>query len=553
MRQPEADLWMMEIQVTQLLSFISAVVSLTAITFLAYRYSARPHTVSGAPPVIPQIVPLGIGHLVGILKHGFEYFEHLAEKNKLPIFTLKILTKDVHIINSPDLIVAVQKNPKVYNFAVFAKMMLPRLFDVDSMTMKLASTSIELPGGGIGDLIVETNRIMHRCLGPGPSLEEMERVALTRMLQFFGELGKDGAVIHLFAWLRTVMTVASTEAIYGPQNPFSKRRPELEQALWQVYTTVDLQHFKDWEHDLTRLLLAPAPSIFARKGFRARSRFVDAMIDYLEWRGHEEGSELVKARYQAGIAYGLSIPDIARFEIGSIIGVLVNSTPTLFWLLMHIYSDPQLLAELRMELSLGPMWNPIQMAGRKLCTIDVPTVRQTFPLLASTYQETLRFHTHNSSSRMVMQDTTLAKRYRLKAGSIIQIPGATVHALPSMWGEDADQFNPRRFLKSTSEEDKRKQHPGAFRSFGGGVSLCPGRHFATTEICAAAAMFVSRFDISPVDAEGKEVDWHIPLMEVGRITSAIPLPKGDIKVKVGVREHMAEWEWSFGFRGQDAK
>ncbi|KAL8803317.1 MAG: hypothetical protein Q9200_006275 [Gallowayella weberi] len=418
--------------------------------------------------------------------------------------------------------------------------MLPRLFDLDSKTMKLASTSFELPGSGNGDLLLETNRIMHRCLGPGPSLEEMERVALTRMLQYFGELSKHGAVIDLFAWLRTVVTVASTEAIYGSQNPFS-RRPELEQAVW------------DWEYDLTRLLLGPTSSIFARKGFRARSRFVDAMIDYLEWRGHEEGSDLVKARYQAGIACGLSIPEIARFEIGSIMGVLVNSTPTLFWLLIHIYSNPTLLSDLRSEMWAQTMWKCNQTPESKTCSIDVPTLHQRYPLLASTYQETLRFHTHNSSSRMVMQDSVLAKRYRLKAGSIILIPGATIHALPSLWGEDADQFNPCRFLKSTREEDKRKQHPGAFRSFGGGVSLCPGRHFATTEICAAAAMFVSRFDMSPVDADWKEVDWPIPSMEVGRITSAIPLPKGGISVKVGVREHMEEWEWSFGFRDRVAK
>ncbi|KAI4236576.1 MAG: hypothetical protein L6R40_006132 [Gallowayella cf. fulva] len=530
----------MDIHYPQLLSIVSAVVALTGFTLLAFRHSLRPHKASHEPPVIPQALPL-IGHLVGIFRHGFEYFEHLAAENKLPIFTLSILTKQVHIINSPDLVVAVQKNPKVYDFSVFAIAMLPRLFDLDSKTMRLASTQIDHPGGS-WNLVVETSRIMHRCLAPGPSLESMERLALTKMLRYFDELGnKPGdTVLELFAWLRTVMTIASTEAVYGPQNPFGKTA-ELEHALWA------------WEKDLTCLLLAPAPSIFARKGCHARSQLVDALTDYFEWRGHEEASEVTKARYHAGIAYGLSIPEIAHLEFGSLMGVLINSTPTFFWLLAHIYSDPQLLAELRIELSLGTMKRVKAANGSMKCTIDVPTIRQTFPLLASTYQETLRFHTHNSSSRMVTQDTTLAKQYRLKAGSIIQILGGTIHALPSIWGDDAEQFNPRRFLKTTTEDDKRKQHPGAFRSFGGGVSLCPGRHFATTEICAAAAMFVLRFDMTVVDGAGKEVNWQIPSMEVGRITSSIPLPKGDVRVKVGVREQMRDWEWSFGFGVQDAK
>lgn len=135
-------------------------------------------------------------------------------ENKLPIFTLSILTKQVHIINSPDLVVAVQKNPKVYDFSVFAIAMLPRLFDLDSKTMRLASTQIDHPGGS-WNLVVETSRIMHRCLAPGPSLESMERLALTKMLRYFDELGnKPGdTVLELFAWLRTVMTIASTEAV----------------------------------------------------------------------------------------------------------------------------------------------------------------------------------------------------------------------------------------------------------------------------------------------------------------------------------------------------
>ncbi|KAL9591517.1 MAG: hypothetical protein Q9179_007645, partial [Wetmoreana sp. 5 TL-2023] len=338
-------------------------------------------------------------------------------------------------------------------------MMLPRLFDLDRKTMKLASTPVALPEGR-WDLAVETGRIMHRYLGPGPSLEKMERTALTRFLGFFDELGSepDGIILDLFAWLRRAMTVSSTDAIYGSENPFSKQA-ELEQALW------------DWEHDLTRLLLAPFPSITARKGALARSQFITAMTAYLHHKGHEQASDLTKARYKAGIAYGLSIPAIARFEIGSIMGVLVNSTPTLFWLLIHIYSSPQLLADIRAEASTAT-WNYDEARTTETkFIVHIPSLKQRFPLLYSTYQETLRFHTHNSSSRMVMQDTLLANRYLLEKGSIVQIPGGSIHSDPSVWGVDATSFNARRFLNATAaggrEKEKVRQHPGAFRSFGG--------------------------------------------------------------------------------------
>ncbi|KAL8664588.1 MAG: hypothetical protein Q9168_007871, partial [Polycauliona sp. 1 TL-2023] len=219
------------------------------------------------------------------------------------------------------------------------------------------------------------------------------------------------------------------------------------------------------------------PALFACKGYRARSQLIEAMTEYLEWKGHDNASDLTKARYQAGITYGLSIPDIARFELGSIMGVLINSTPTLFWMLNHIYSDAQLLADLRVELAAHVATTKSTKTAAAAAdadasvryTIDIPTLRQSVPLLFSIYQETLRLHTHNTSSRKVMQDTILAKRYRLKAGSIIQIPAGTIHALPSIWGSDAHLFNARRFLKSTAlHTDRAKTHPTAFRSFGGG-------------------------------------------------------------------------------------
>ncbi|KAL8938283.1 MAG: hypothetical protein Q9216_003972, partial [Gyalolechia sp. 2 TL-2023] len=445
-----------------------------------------------------------------------------SAKTNLPIFTLRILTKDVHIINSPNLLIAVQKNPKVFDFSVFVNMMLPRLFDVDRRTMKIATTHLEHPEGS-WDLVVETGRIMHRCLGPGSSLEKMERAALERFLPFFHELesGPNGVVIDMFAWLRTAMTVASTEAIYGPANPFS-HQPELERALWV------------WENDLTRMLLAPFPSIAARKGFQARSQFVTAMTDYINRKGYEQASDLAKARYHAGVTWGLSNSDIARFEIGSIMGVLVNSTPTLFWLLAHIYSSPNLLTTLRDEASSAI--HAFKDGGVETCTIEIPTLKAKFPLLLSTYQETLRFRTHNTASRMVTQDTLLAGTYFLRGGSIVQMPGACIHSLPSIWGIDHALFKPDRFLKLSTtpdtgaEKEQRKQHhPGAFRSFGGGTSLCPGRHFATTEICAVAAMFVLRFEMAMVDENGRVCEWRLPGMQVGRITSAVPLPKVDVR------------------------
>ncbi|KAL8722993.1 MAG: hypothetical protein Q9225_000609 [Loekoesia sp. 1 TL-2023] len=132
----------MALTTLQLLNVCVAVLALILAAIGLSRFLFATTRDAGAPIIIPQTIPL-VGHLFEVLRYGFEYFEYLAAKHNLPIFTLKILTKDVHIVNSPDLIVAVQKNPKVFDFSIFVNTILPRLFDVDSKTMKLANRPME--------------------------------------------------------------------------------------------------------------------------------------------------------------------------------------------------------------------------------------------------------------------------------------------------------------------------------------------------------------------------------------------------------------------------
>lgn len=90
--------------------------------------------------------------------------------------------------------------------------------------MELAATNVYYPGGS-WNLIVETSRICHRCLSPGPLLEKMERAALTEILGYLDQLASEpnGVILDLFAWLRTMMTVSSTEAVSVPTSSLALR------------------------------------------------------------------------------------------------------------------------------------------------------------------------------------------------------------------------------------------------------------------------------------------------------------------------------------------
>ncbi|XP_050215001.1 cytochrome P450 714A1-like [Mercurialis annua] len=70
---------------------------------------------------------------------------------------------------------------------------------------------------------------------------------------------------------------------------------------------------------------------------------------------------------------------------------------------------------------------------------------------------------------------------------------STLHRDPTIWGEDANKFNPERFADGVSKACK---YPQAYIPFGFGTRLCVGRHFATVELKIVISLIVSNFKLS---------------------------------------------------------
>ena len=284
------------------------------------------------------------------------------------------------------------------------------------------------------------------------------------------------------------------------------------------------------------MILGVAPRLLARRAYAGRLKIQQAMIRYFERGDHKNGLGVIKVRYDVARKYGATISDIALFEIGDLLGVLVNAQPTFFWTLLHIFSDAALLQDIRHEITAsGSLTISTSSNGARKHSLDIITLQDSCPLLVSTYREVLRVRTLSSSNRWVMEDILLNK-YLLKKDSVLLIPGALIHSDP-VWGTNAKEFNPRRFLKDTNTKS------GAYRAWGGGQTLCPGRFFATTEIVSAVAMMVMRFDMQPVGGKG----WKMPETDTTRVASSICPPKQDVKVKITEREGYKGDQWGFRF------
>ena len=272
------------------------------------------------------------------------------------------------------------------------------------------------------------------------------------------------------------------------------------------------------------------PSITARKGYQGRQTISKAFINYFNNKAQESGSAFTKDRFTVSRKHGCSVEDIAKFECGESIAALVNTIPAVFWMIYHIYSTPIILEELRQELT-KIVVGMTEKNGSTVRKVDVAQIKTSCPILISTFQEVLRHRAMGTSVRQVMEDTMLDGKYLLKKDGMVQMPSRVVHTDPEVWGPDVAEFNHRRFLKEKESakrgKDGRRFNPAALLAFGGGHTLCPGRHFATTEIMVAVIMFLLRYEVRPTSGT-----WTAPPCINTNIAATIMEPDFDIPVLI---------------------
>lgn len=275
------------------------------------------------------------------------------------------------------------------------------------------------------------------------------------------------------------------------------------------------------------------PRVFAKESFKAREYMVKVWEEYFDSGSYQQGSELVKARVKINDDFQIPLKETARIEVAGSQAILTNTLPGTFWIAYHIFSDPAVLDSIRNELSKG-----VRQDDDGTCTIDLTHVKSSCPILLSTFKETMRMYSTSTATRIAMEDYRLDNKYLLKKGSTIMMPATVQHTSKSAWGDTVDVFDHERFAPGS-----KRVSPVAFRGFGGGTTLCPGRHFASTEILMFSALLVLRFDLHPVDGK-----WTAPTTAKSPMVNAMPVPDWDINVEMRPRNDNA---WRVSFSGYD--
>jgi cytochrome P450/NADPH-cytochrome P450 reductase len=128
-------------------------------------------------------------------------------------------------------------------------------------------------------------------------------------------------------------------------------------------------------------------------------------------------------------------------------------------------------------------------------TAVLPTIEQVRQLryVTQTLNESLRLFppVPAFSLQSVADETVVGGRYRITRDQPVMLLTAMLHRDPSVWGADAEEFNPDHF----SPEAQAQRPANAFKPFGNGQRACIGRQFAMQEAILVLGMILQRFEL----------------------------------------------------------
>ncbi|KAI9743789.1 MAG: hypothetical protein M1818_002523 [Claussenomyces sp. TS43310] len=492
------------------------------------------------PPLLTTKIPL-IGHLIGLLWYQSGYYHCLlyefdptfqssilTSKDRadkpVPAFTLNVLTSKIYVISSPALVQAAMRSRNL-DFEPFIVAVADRMLRVSPEAMETVRGTSADPKEPT--YLREVHNVMHSTMQPGAGLLEMNTRVLHTLGGYANDIGKEWEGRNLYRWVRDSFTIAAARSLYGPYNIIEKD-PSLIDHLW------------NFDADQLWLLAGRFPSVFAPKACKARDALQLAFQEYYTAGHDRDASTLVRGRNAMARKWNISIFDIAQFEVTILFVATTNAIPSVFWLLVYILSDPQLVQEVRNEVLAITTF-----LGRE-ATVDIARFNTHCPVLSSAYNESLRLTNAQVSARCVAADTVLSDSvtgdtFLLKKGNVVQMPSGLQHTSTHVWGANAGSFDAYRFMRREGAmKEERKAQTQGFFPFGGAKHLCPGRSFALAEILGMVSVLVLGFDFR---SENGKV--HVPPGKPHAFGEAVQKPMYDIPVQVRRRKEFEDIQWKF--------
>ncbi|KAF9433424.1 hypothetical protein BGZ76_009482 [Entomortierella beljakovae] len=173
----------------------------------------------------------------------------------------------------------------------------------------------------------------------------------------------------------------------------------------------------------------------------------------------------------------------------------VTPSVTISWALHLLSLYPDIQKSLRQEL-LDNIGTPNAVQD---ITYDALT---SLPYFSAFVKELLRFVPPVSQVLRVAAKDDVILGYRIPKGTDVVVAPSLLHKMKNVWGPDADEFKPERWMGENAMLEKN----WAYIPFLGGPRYCIGAKLALIEIKVVLYHLVTRFEYKPVPGYTFEID-----------------------------------------------
>ncbi|CCA68432.1 related to cytochrome p450, putative-Talaromyces stipitatus [Serendipita indica DSM 11827] len=431
----------------------------------------------GEPPLLPGAVPL-LGHALKFGSDSNGLYENARDwsPNAEPV-SLSLMGKRVYLLlNARD--VNAGWRAKSLSFDPVCEWGLSTMFGMSVEGVKQMGTDPD----GLGGMTENQHAFWRDALAPGDALNLITQRFMNQLDSDLADYERSvraaGSVTaELRDWTRTRLGIQSTNAFAG--KALLEKDPKMlhKLAIW------DLDFY---------LLSIGLPKWMLSRANKNLESMIQTWID-INRTGSSEVYHPMMRRLEMMEVRGASEWDKGSANFCLWMATQANALPIEFWFVYQIALNKSLQPTLLAEI--GPAFDE----NNKI--VNLNHLLHNAPLLNSIYWESLRYTSGAVSVREVLEDTVI-NGYTFYAGSMVMSPMRILNFSKDTFGPDANDFVPDRFVRPHNPE-KGQYNPGikVVKSFGGGVTLCPGRHFAGNEILAFTASILQRFKIELVEGQ----------------------------------------------------
>ncbi|PMD47271.1 cytochrome P450 [Hyaloscypha variabilis F] len=361
------------------------------------------------------------------------------------------------------------------------------------------------------------------------NIRRLTSASLDRVLNGINKLGARDSCDNLFSWILREITIATSYALFGPDNPLENKENRViedplstfrQNSLWLVAARL--------------------------RAYRIRANLRKDYSDYhlSAYDQKPKVSNIIQKRGNIYRCKYIHADDVGRLHLSLLEVATEELVATTFLMLVHIAADPDATEIIRNNLQNAIV--KFKTNGKTTAILKVSKLDHCCPLLTSAYFEALRLVNSRVRTRRVIRDTEVldgTRSYVLRAGAAIHVTAASSNMSSVIWKNNAASFHKERFLargmsygsaQTPLHEQMRALFPFASKSL-----PFPGEDHAFALACAIfAALIVSR-DITGEDGK----PFQLPETYQSELAKVVANPYSkDSRIGATLTQREEEWQ-----------